>query len=238
MKTIGIIGGMGPEATAQFYLEMVRIFQRRFGAKYDDNYPETIIYNLPLPDVVEGKGDESKIILMLSATAKKLESVGADFLTIPCNTACRYLQYIEKQVSIPILNIIVETVKKVQSESYSKIGLLATKSTAESGMYSECFEKYGIKVILPTGEMQEEITGIIMEILGGKKGMKDRNRLNEIVKYLAKKGAEAIVLGCTDLPLLLKKCDREIILFDTLKILAEATVLYSIGNDINNINQK
>ena len=86
MKTIGIIGGMGPEATALFYKKIIRIFQNYYSAKYDSDYPKIIIYNVPIPDVVENCTQEEIIKSMLISASKKLESIGADYIVIPCNT--------------------------------------------------------------------------------------------------------------------------------------------------------
>jgi len=86
-KIIGVLGGMGPEATAELYLRIVKIFQQRFGAKYDDDFPEMILLNLPIPDVVEGLKSPEKTLKILVNGAKKLESIGVNFIVMPCNTA-------------------------------------------------------------------------------------------------------------------------------------------------------
>jgi len=229
MKKIGIIGGMGPEATAAFYSGIFRIFQKRFGARYDDDYPEIIMISLPLPDVVECRGDESAIVSMLTEAAERLQSAGAEFIAIPCNTACRYLRCIEKAVSIPVLDIVEETAKRIKAGPYKRIGLLATKATIKSGIYEKCLEKYGMSIVFLGENMQEEITDIIMTILSGKKRDEDRNRLIEIIDYLAGNGADAVVLGCTDLPLLISGYTGKIRVFNTLKILSESVVENATG---------
>ena len=112
-KKIGILGGMGPEATAELYLKIIKIFQDKFGAKYDSDYPEIMIYNLPLPDVVEKIDQSSKIKEMLVKGVQKLESWGVDFIAIPCNTVNFFLPEMRTAVSIPILSILEETAKEV-----------------------------------------------------------------------------------------------------------------------------
>ncbi|HZX10852.1 MAG TPA: aspartate/glutamate racemase family protein, partial [Acidobacteriota bacterium] len=90
-KKIGILGGMGPEATADFYLRIIRIFQKKYGAIYDSDFPEILIINLPIPDVVENPKEEDKVREMLINAVKKLEKSGADFIAIPCNTVTYYI---------------------------------------------------------------------------------------------------------------------------------------------------
>ena len=127
MKKIGIMGGMGPESTVMFYNEIVRIFQKKYGAKYDSDYPEMWICNLPIPDIVENVTEADNIRLMLSGTAKKLEGLGADFIAVPCNTVNLFFDSIQGAVSIPVLNIIEETAKKASSSDCNKTGLLASQ---------------------------------------------------------------------------------------------------------------
>ncbi|MBI4163373.1 MAG: amino acid racemase, partial [Candidatus Aenigmarchaeota archaeon] len=131
-KKIGVIGGMGPESTIIFYQEIVRVFQNKFNAKYDSDYPEMMISNLPIPDVVENLQNPNAIIEMIKENSKKLESAGMDFIAIPCNTVNLFYDMFSRSVSIPILNIIEETVKKVKSAGYKKVGLLATETTIKN----------------------------------------------------------------------------------------------------------
>ncbi len=231
-RKIGIIGGMGPEATSVFYSEIIRIFQRDFGAVYDRDYPEIIMISLPLPDVVVGNGDEPVIVPMLMDAAERLEAAGADFIAIPCNTVYRYIGYIRNAVSIKVLDIVHETAKRIRASSIRKVGLLATEGTLESGIYDKCLGNQGITLIVPKYDMQCRITGIIMNILSGNKLDEDREALFKIIEYLGDEGAEAIVLGCTDLPLLISESPGRVRIFNSLKILSESVVENATGRKL------
>ncbi|HLC52282.1 MAG TPA: amino acid racemase [Candidatus Nanoarchaeia archaeon] len=221
-KTIGILGGMGPEASAKLYLEIIRIFQNKFGAKYDDDFPEIFIYNLPLPDVVENSSVRNIVKDRLIYGVRKLEKIGADFIVVPCNTVETYFNDLRNSVDVPVISIVNEIFK---SFGNLKLGLIATEKTIEQGIYSKRF----YDVIIPNKEDQKITTRIIMNILSGKFFDKDRERLVKIVNKMKKSGAAKVILGCTDLPLLLTSKNT----IDTIKVLAEAAVRET-QNLINN----
>lgn len=225
-KIIGILGGMGPESTAMFYQDIIRQCQKQYGAKYDEDYPEIFIYNLPIPDVVEGIKEPSRVLPILIKGVKKLESMGADFIAVPCNTVQYFYSGLQRSVSVPLLNIVEETAKKTKSNNYKRIGLLATITTIENKIYEEILAKIGIKTIVP--EKQNKVTEIILNILAGKKLESDKSELKRIIKKMKQNGAEAVILGCTDIPALLTQDDVIIKIFDSIEVLAEATVKYAI----------
>jgi len=211
-KKIGILGGMGPEATAEFYLRIIRIFQQKYGAKYDSDFPEMVILNLPLPEVVEDVQENVEDILNYGV--KKLEAAGVDFIAIPCNTAMLFLG----ETSIPVVSIVEET-KKVFS---GKLGVLGTKATLQKKLY-------GDNLLMSSLESQDKITKVIMNILSGKKLKEDQSFLFSEIENLKSEGAEKVILGCTELPLLVSTEDT----IDTIEILAQAVV-----NEATNINEE
>lgn len=225
-KIIGILGGMGPESTAMFYQSVIQQCQKQYGAQYDEDYPEIFIYNLPIPDVVEGIKNPSKILPPLIKGVKKLELIGVDLIVIPCNTVQYFYDNIKNSISVPLLNIVEETAKKIRSKNYKKVGLLATITTIENKIYERILNKFGIETIVP--EEQNRVTKIILNILAGKKLESDKLELKKIIKKMEQNGAEAIILGCTDIPALLTQKDVNIDLFDSTEILAEATIRYGI----------
>ncbi len=223
-KTIGILGGMGPEATADLYLAVVRIFQQERGAKYDSDFPPFIICSLPLPDVVEGKGDEKAVVFMLKEGAKRLEAAGADFIAIACNTVHAYLPMIRQAVRIPILSIMEEVACDAAEKGRKILGLLATETTIRWELFdSEC-AKRGISLLKPDAWQQAILTETIMRVLSGRKETEDSARLLAIAEVMHTQGAEAVILGCTELPLLLKQVASPLPLLDTTEILARAIV--------------
>lgn len=224
-KTMGVIGGMGPEATKAFYERVIVALQKRHGYWQDADYPYMYIVSLPLPDVWHGEPeDRDKVVSMLRTAAKQLEENGCDFLAIPCNSAHLVFDEICSSVSIPVLNIITETCEEVMSKDLSAVGLLATKTTVEEGLYVSYFDHRGINVISPPEDTQEQLEKIIDNILAARKSPDDKEAVLEMIMHLKNSGAEAVVLGCTDLPLLVGSDDTKVVIFDTLQILVEAAL--------------
>lgn len=222
-RKIGILGGMGPEATEELYSRITCIFQEEYGAVYDADFPEMIIINLPIPDVVEDTNNEAVIKEMMIDRIKKLQSCGADFVVVPCNAVTYYLPPIKESSPVPILNPPEETAKVVKKMGIDKVGLLGTEMTIRRNIYKDFIED--VEIITPDKNERERITEIIMNILAGTKEKKDKNSLSRIIQNLRSRGAEKVILGCTDLPLLLETKESTL---DTLQILAEATVRESI----------
>ncbi len=223
-KTIGILGGMGPEATASLYMKIIKIFQQQFNAKYDNDFPPFFIYSLPIPDVVEQQVDEEVLIKLLQEGAKLVEKSGADFIVVACNTVQKYLPKMRESVKVEIISIPEETIMEARRQGYQKVGLLATESTINSKIYEKESKLLNLEIICPNDKQQSEITKVIMNVLSGQKLLSDKVRLADISLDLQNKGAEAIILGCTDLPLIFQEEDSELELLDTTKILAEACV--------------
>ncbi|MBC8494763.1 amino acid racemase [archaeon] len=216
-KKIGILGGMGPEATAELYREIIRIFQKKYGAVYDNDFPEMVILNLPLPDVVENLESDYEIKRVLDYGIKKLISAEVDFIAVPCNTATAFI--ID---DVFFVNIIAETIKIIKDQKLKKVGILATRTTIGSGLYQKLLKD--IKLLIPDSNDQEKITKIIMNILSGEKSSEDKNLLCSMISNMKINGAEKVILGCTELPLLYKGEDT----IDTLAILANAVVKRAI----------
>ena len=223
MKSIGILGGMGPEATAELYTRIIQTFQAK-GSVYDEEFPVIYIYNLPVPDVAEKEND---ILMKLIDGLDKLRKMDSEILTIPCNTATCL---IEKYGNFSdFISIVKETVKKVNEYEYRKIGLLGTRLTLKTGVYQSLLKKEGIDFILPTEKEREEITKIILNILAGKKLPADKLVLEKITIGMIENGAESVILGCTELPLLFKNSNIRTI--DTIQVLTEALVRECNGCD-------
>jgi len=216
MKSIGILGGMGPEATAELYMRLVQAFQAR-GAVYDEDFPSIYIYNFPAPNIVER---ENEILSLLVDGLEKLQEMGSEILAIPCNTATCI---IDKNENISgFVSIVKETVKKVKEYNYKKVGLLSTKLTLKTEIYQSLLKKEGIELVLPTEMEIKEITKIILNILSGKKLPSDKSFLEKIALGMIKKGADAIILGCTELPLIFTNSSIRTI--DTIQVLTEALI--------------
>lgn len=202
-------------STVRFYQYLIEICQKKYYTKYDSDFPEIIIYNLPIPDVVESVENEEKTKKLLVKGIKQLENAGCDFIAIPCNTVNFCIDFLRTKSRIKILNIVKETSKKVNKSGIKSATLLATEKTIQSDIYQKKIKKE-IGIDLP--QNQKKITNLIMEILEGKK---ENKKLERIIKNCE---SEAVILGCTDLSGLIDKKTIMIKIFDSLMILAEATI--------------
>ncbi len=223
LKTIGILGGMGPEATAQLYLRIIQIFQQRYGAKYDADFPKIFICNLPLPDVVEAADTKNQVRDCLIQAVGELAAVSVDFIAIPCNTVSYFIDEVRAAVSIPVLSLPEEVAKVVWQRGLQTVGLLATEMTVRTGIYSTALGK--VNVIVPLENEVAALTRLIMNILSGKKLAADCALLRGMIEKLKSRGAQVVILGCTELPLLIRE---EVGLIDTIELLAEAVVKRTI----------
>lgn len=218
-KIIGILGGMGPETT----VELFRRIKEKTPAHRDQDHLRVIIYSNPaIPDRTEAilHGGESPLPL-LKQTAKVLEKAGADFIAIPCNSAHYSLEGIRKAVRIPVLDMIGETAHAIKEQA---VGLLATDGTVQIGLYHQACANRGIEVLQPIVADQEKVMQIIYRIKAGKEKLPLRQEANRIVKRLQEREAKAVIVGCTELSLILKQDEIDVPLYDALDILAQASV--------------
>lgn len=220
MKTVGIIGGLGPETTAEFYLKLI------FSSFEKDKKkrPPVLIWSIPLEYQLEqdfinkGKGIE-KYIPYLQDAAQRLENGGADFIVMPCNSVHLAIDAVRQVVKIPVLSIVEETEKFLTKRNIPEIALLATNPTVKSNLYN----LKDIKIHLPEEKDQEKIGQLINNLVRSRYSKKDQAELIKIIKKFADKDIKHVVLACTDLQLLTPKyAGAEI--FDSMAILAEATI--------------
>lgn len=223
-KIIGILGGMGPEATADLFYRIIRATP----VKRDQDHIRTIIYsNSKVPDrtpAIFGEGP-SPVPEMVKA-ARKLEGAGADFIIIPCNTAHYFIGELHESVGIPILNMIELTAKKVGNEfpKMRKAGLIATEGTVRSGIYHRSFAEVGIDILTPSDDFQQEAMKAIYEHIktGDLEG--GREILLKMANGLVQGGAQMMICGCTEVSLVIKDGDIAVPVVDPLQILAETAV--------------
>jgi len=219
-KVIGIIGGMGPMATADLFRKIIE----RTDAKCDSEHMHIVIdNNTDVPDrtacILSGSEAPKEFIL---ESARRLQSIGADILIIPCNTSHYYYDKIAAGCDAPVLNMIEETAKAAVRLGVSCAGLLATDGTVQSGVYDKVFEKYGIKLIKPDAEGQKKLMYMTYEEI---KAGKPANTavLDGTLDAMEAQGCEVFILGCTELPLAFAG-DTSRRFLDTTLILAEAAI--------------
>ena len=227
-KTIGILGGMGPEATAYFY----ELIIKKTKANKDQDHIPVIIYSNPkIPprtDAILKKGPSPTPLLVKGV--RRLRKAGADFIVMPCVTAHYFYLEVAAQEKLLFLNLLDESLIWTQKNlsGLRKAGLIASTGTLESRLFHDTFEKGGIEVIGPNDEEQKQV----MEAIFGRKGIKAGYTSGEPKKIivntanaLVQRGAEAIIAGCTEVPLVLKEEDIPVPLIEPLSILAEASIL-------------
>jgi aspartate racemase len=223
-KIIGILGGMGPEATLDLFGKIIKATP----AACDQEHLRVIIDNNPkIPDrqrAIFGGGEEPRRALI--ETARNLQRAGAQLMLIPCNSAHYYHKAIVDSVPIPVLNIMEETAAycRRQYSSIGLFGLLATESTVELGLYNEAFSRVSLKIVVPSSEDQQKVTGSIYKIKAGDHGPTVKTELLSVVEHLGDMGAGAIILGCTEIPLVLKDGDHGLPFVDATQVLAESGV--------------
>jgi aspartate racemase len=203
---IGVVGGVGPAATVDF---MQKIVRNTPAERDQDHIKVHVEQNPQIPDRTEnlvGAGQDPTIALY--ATCKKLEDGGADIIAIPCNTAHAYVERIGSRLSIPIVNMLTVTVQSIRARypDLKQVGLLATSGTLGSGVYRRALEEQGLQQLAPSPAMQEHVMEAIYGRAGVKAGYTEgrcQDDLRAGLDDLVRQGAEVIILGCTELPLLL-----------------------------------
>lgn len=217
MAIIGILGGMGPAATVELFRRIVL----KTPAQCDqDHIPIVLDSNPRIPDrgpfILEGGPDPRPA---LCRSARRLEKMGASFIVMPCNTAHVFLPYLRRAVRIPFIDMIAETARVVREPC---VGLLATETTIRTGLYHDACAPYGIEIVTPLPEDQARIMKIIYAIKGGSCDLTIHRDLRAIARRLRERGAEALIVGCTELSLVAQDLDGPI--YDALDILAHVAV--------------
>lgn len=229
-KKIGILGGLTPESTVTYYQHIVRRYQELFG---DHSYPEVIIYSVSFQKFEDWMDEEDwrSIEEALLGCLESLSAAGADFAIIATNTMHIVFDELRERSPIPLISIIETTAEAVGKEGMNTVGLLGTRFTMEKPFYREGLERHGIKVIVPEKADRDYINKVVFEELSrGILRPESRQRFLEIIKGLMRRGAQGVVLGCTEIPLLVTQDHTKVRLFDTATLHAEKALEYAIQN--------
>lgn len=215
-KLIGMIGGVSWESTVLYYKLINQFVREQLGGL---NSARLIIYSLNYEPIVEyeRQGNWNAVADILARTARCLEEAGSDFLILGCNTLHKVSNSIENAVQIPFLHIADAAADSLLHAGIKKVGLLGTQFTMEDGFYAERLQdKYGLEVIVPPSHERKTIDNIVyQELCVGKLIAKSRLELSSIMESLAKVGAQGILLGCTELGMLVQSEDSPVPLIDT-----------------------
>ena len=228
MKTIGLIGGMSWESTSLYYKTINEYIKNKLGGLYS---AKCILYSVNFEEIsrLQKSGDWEKCGEILGDIAKKLETAGADYIVICTNTMHKVVPEMKKYINIPVIHIAEAAYGRIAAKSIKNIGLLGTKYTMQQDFYKSILIDKGLNVIIPDEEDIEFINNVIFnELCCGEINPKSKQKFIEIVEKLKKKGAEGIILGCTEIVMLISQKDIDIPVFDTTAIHAETAAQMSI----------
>ncbi len=229
MKRIGILGGTSAESTVSYYTRITREYTRRFG---NFAYPEILIYSLSFQQIVDWQraGNWEAIASKMADAFQVLGNAGAQIGLIAANTLHRVYDAVANESPIPLLHIVDATASAIKAESLAKIGVLGTRYTMQERFYVERLGNNGITAIVPEEKAQKEIHRVIYEELTrGILRPESKAYCLQVIDSLAERGAEGIILGCTEIPLLIKEADSTLPLFDTAVIHADAALETAIS---------
>ena len=225
---VGVIGGMGPDATVDF---MARVLKLTPASGDCDHIRMLVDQNPRIPSrqrAILGSGESPGP--KLAAIASRLEACGSDFLVMPCNTAHVFLDDIRAATTIPFVSIIDVTLARVAGDGVTNVGLLASAACLEAKVYQDAIEATGKSAITQTPEELAELSVLINQIKTGDHGDAVRHGMQALAQALVKRGADAVILGCTEIPIVLRDDDVDVPLYSSSEILAAATVAYALGN--------
>lgn len=219
MKIIGLIGGMSWESTIPYYRQINEAIRDRLGGLHS---AKIVLYSVDFHEIeqLQHAGDWEAAGTILAEAARSLEAAGADFLVLCTNTMHKVAARIEAAVAIPLLHIADPTAAEIKRAEFSTVGLLGTRFTMEQAFYRDRLsERHGLRVIIPEPEDRAIVHRIIYEELClGLVKAESRNEYRRVMKSLAAQGAQAIILGCTEISLLVNQPDADVPLFDTTAI--------------------
>lgn len=228
MKTIGLIGGMSWESTSLYYQIINEYIQHKKGGLYS---AKCILYSVNFEEIssMQKTGQWQKCGEILGNVAKNLETAGADFITICTNTMHKVVPDMQKYINIPIIHIAEATYNRIKEAGIKNIGLLGTKYTMKEDFYKNILIDKGLNVIIPEDDEVEFINNVIFnELCKGDIKAESKRKFLEIVDRLKLRGAEGIILGCTEIVMLISQKDIDIKVFDTTQIHAETAAELSL----------
>lgn len=218
MKTIGLIGGMSWESTSEYYRIINEEIKERLGGLHS---AKCMINSVDFEEIerFQSSGDWNGAGEVLANAAYSLQKGGADFIIICTNTMHKVVEKIKKKIDIPVLHIADATANEINRKGIQTVGLLGTKYTMEQDFYKSRIEEHDIKVIVPSGTNREKVNEVIYtELCLGKIVSQSREYYKRVIEELVQEGAQGIILGCTEIGLLIKQENVSVPIFDTTHI--------------------
>ncbi len=229
MKTIGLIGGLSWHSSLEYYRIINEVVSEKLGGLHS---ARIVMYSFDLAEIapLQQKRDWQTAARLAIRAAQQLEAAGADFLVICTNTMHKVADEVQRAIKIPLVHIADATAEEVKATCLNKVGLLGTKFTMQEAFCKGRFvEKYGLKVIVPDNRERQTVNRIIYdELCAGQVKPSSKERFCRIIRNLIAEGAEGIVLGCTEIYLLVNQSDVQVPVFDTTRIHAEAAARFAL----------
>jgi aspartate racemase len=232
MKTIGMIGGMSWESTLEYYRIVNETVKEKLGGFHS---AKCVLYSVDFEEVerLQHQGKWDLLTQSMIFAAQKVERAGADFVLICTNTMHMMADEVQDSIHIPLLHIVDVTAEAILANGQNRIGLLGTKFTMEQDFYKRKLkDKYGFDVLIPSEEERQVIHDILYsELCLGEIKEHSKNKFKDIIHNLIERGAQGVILGCTEIPLIVDQKDYTIPLYDTTTLHAQAAVEYAVRKD-------
>lgn len=229
MKTIGLIGGMSWESSQEYYRIINQNVKEKLGGLHS---AESVMYSLDFEEIkkLQHEGRWRELAGLLIEAAINLEKAGVDFIIICTNTMHKMAEEVQKNINILLLHIADATAEEIKQNKINKVGLLGTKFTMEEDFYKgRLNEEFEIEVITPDRKERQIVHNVIYnELCQGEIVQSSKEKFNKIIQNLVSNGAQGIILGCTEIPLLIKQEEMNVPLFDTTEIHAKSAVEYAL----------
>jgi|WetSurMetagenome_2_1015567.scaffolds.fasta_scaffold111130_2 aspartate racemase len=221
-SSLGIIGGLGPATTARFYGDIVGYFRQKHRSS-----PSITMDNVAFPlyleeDMIKKSKNGKELLPYLKESIRRLNLAGVDAIVLPCNTAHMFIGELRCLSRLPIISIVEETAVFAKNAGCKTVGLLSSALTLNSRLYQNHFLDKGISIVIPDRTHQQVVSGFILGLLNGQKG--DAGKIREIAGIMKDEGAEAVILGCTDLQLGLEKSDLSVPIIDSYEVLLQKAI--------------
>lgn len=229
MKTIGMIGGMSWESTVTYYQTVNTVIKEQLGGLHS---AKVLLYSVDFYEIerCQSDGDWEKSAAILTRAAESLERGGADFIVLCTNTMHKIAPQVQESIGIPILHIAQAAARRLKQRQIKQVALLGTIYTMEQDFYKDILINEGIEVLTPQGEDARLINRVIYnELCRGAVLERSKREYMRIIDSLARKGAQGVILGCTEIGLLIRQEDIPLPVFDTARTHAEEAALYAIG---------
>jgi len=229
MKTMGMIGGMSWESSLEYYRIVNETVKKSLGGFHS---AKCILYSVDFEEVekLQHKGDWDALTGLMLDSAQRLEQAGADFVIICTNTMHKMADEVQSAINVPVLHIVDVTAEAIKRNGQTRVGLLGTKFTMEQKFYKgRLKDKHGLDVLIPSPEERQMVHDILYsELCLGEIKEQSRGEFKRVIHNLVDRGAQGVILGCTEIPLIVSQDDYDIPVYDTTQLHAQAAVDFAL----------